>query len=96
MTLAVRKQEWPGSITFVFPRFVNINKLSIPFQIQSLREQMIKWLAGLQYLSPGLDYKACTMYVVERCSANFAENCSEADSGRPWGSRGKFKTVQAF
>ena len=35
-------------------------------------------------------------YVVERLSANFSENCSEADSGRPLGSRGKFKTVQAF
>ena len=35
-------------------------------------------------------------YVVERFSANFSENCSEAGSGRPWGSRGKFKTVQAF
>ena len=30
--------------------------------------------------------------MVERFSANFSENCSEAVSGRLWGSRGKFKT----
>ena len=36
------------------------------------------------------------LYIVQRFSANFSENCSEADSGRLWGSRGKFKTVQAF
>ena len=35
-------------------------------------------------------------YVVARFSANFSENCSEADSGRLWGSRGKFKNEQAF
>ena len=35
-------------------------------------------------------------YVVTRFSANFSENCSEAVSGRMWGSRGKFKTMQAF
>ena len=34
--------------------------------------------------------------MVEIFSANFSDNCSEADSGRPWGSRGKLKTVQAF
>ena len=30
-------------------------------------------------------------YVVARFSANFSENCSQAVSGRLWGSRGKFK-----
>ena len=35
-------------------------------------------------------------YVVVRFSAYFSENCSEAVSGRLWGSRGKFKTMQAF
>ena len=32
--------------------------------------------------------------MVERFSVNFSENSSEADSGRLWGSRGKFKTMQ--
>ena len=35
-------------------------------------------------------------FVVARLSAIFSENCSEADSGRPWSSRGKFKTVYAI
>ena len=35
-------------------------------------------------------------YMVVRFSANFSENCSEADSMSPWGSRGIFKTLQAF
>ena len=34
--------------------------------------------------------------MVARFSANFSENWSEAVSGRLWGSRGKFKTMQAF
>ena len=35
-------------------------------------------------------------YVVARFSAKFSENYSEAVSERLWGSRGKFKTMQAF
>ena len=34
--------------------------------------------------------------MVARFSANVSENCSEAVSGRLLGSRGKFKTMQAF
>ena len=35
-------------------------------------------------------------YVVARFSANVSENYIEAASGRLWGSKGKFKTMQAF
>ena len=49
---------------------------------------------GLVIMCTGLDFEACTWFDI--FSANCPENCSEADSGRPWGSRGKFKTVQAF
>ena len=44
--------------------------------------------------STGLDYKAFTW--LRDFLLIFSENCNEAVIGRLWGSRGKFKTMQAF
>ena len=74
---------------FIYLAIIMVISYGTRDAIQCCREIHLR---NLIFHNTGLDFKA--LFMVERFSANFAEN--EADSVRPWGSRGKFTTVQSF